>query len=199
MKLSDVKIGVHENIAILFSDIRNFTKLTEDIPIEKVMELLRIYFDEMASVIVANNGVVGTFVGDALVGYFGFEDSKNAIDNAARPALEIKEQSKFTNIGREIPILNGIGLDNGIIDIGTVHSNEKICQTVVIGSPINRASRFERLTRASCHRIIMPKTFYDNLSSELKNYFVDIGRVEVRGMSELVHIYGDDPVKKEVI
>jgi len=191
MILSELKQGTYENVAVLFTDIRNFTKLTGDIPLEDVMRLLRVYFDEMAGIIMQNEGVVGTFVGDAIVGYFGLPDNSHAADNAARAALQIKEQIKFINIGRQIPILNGLGLDKGTISIGSVSANDVLHQMIVIGNPINRASRFERLTRVSCHRIIMPKSLYDELSSEQQRSFVDIGRIEVRGVSELIHICGD--------
>ncbi len=191
MVLSEVKAGIHEDVAVLFSDVRNFTRLTDDISIEDLMHILRIYYDEMAGIIIANNGIVGTFVGDAIVGYFGIKTPKNGADDAASAALQIKEQIRFINIGREIQFLNGIGLDKGPIIVGTVSCDEVIEQQIVVGNPINRASRFERLTRRSCHRIIMPKLFCQDLSSTQKKYFVDIGRVEVRGLPGLIHVCGD--------
>lgn len=197
MILSELKQGRYDNVAVLFTDIRNFTKFTADLPIEEVMQLLRIYFDKMAGIIMANHGVVGIFVGDAIVGYFGLDKVEHRIDNAAKAALQIKEQIRFINIGRNVPILNGMGLDKGSVIIGNVLTNDALKQTIVVGTPINRASRFERLTRISCHRIIMPKLFYEQLSPKQQEPFIAIGRVEVRGIPGLVHLYGDIVEKVE--
>ena len=197
MTLSDVKPGKYDDVVVLFSDIRNFTKLIVELSFEEVMHLLRIYFDEMAGIILANHGVVGTFVGDAIVGYFGLDKSeKNHADNAVKAALLIKEKIRFINIGREIPVLNGMGIDGGSISVGTVSTNDELKQIIVIGAPINKASRFERLTRISCHRIMMSKSVFEHLSPQIKEQFVDIGCCEVRGIEGLIPLYADIITKK---
>jgi len=197
MVLSELQSGKCDNVVVLFTDIRNFTKLTSDLPIEEVMQLLRIYFDEMAGIIMTNHGVVGSFVGDAIVGYFGLDNPECAADNAVKTALQIKEQVRFINIGREIPILNGMGIDKGSVIIGSVSTNDQIKQTIVIGCPINRASRFENLTRISCHRIIISKSFYDQLSQQYQEQYVDIGHCEVRGVDGFIPLYADIVAKQD--
>lgn len=192
MDLMDVKQGRYDNVIVLFSDIRNFTKLTNDLPLEEIIHLLRVYFDEMAAIIVSNHGIVGTFVGDAIVGYFGLNAlSKDTADNAAKAALLIKEQICFINIGRKIPVLNGMGIDGGSVMVGSVSVNDELKQTIVIGQPINNASHFERLTRISCHRIMMPQSVFEHLSPHLQQQFLDIGRCEVRGLEALVPLHAD--------
>jgi len=197
MNVSDLKLGKREDVTVLFADIRNFTRLTHDLPLEEVMQLLRIYFEEMAGIIIGNNGIVGSFVGDAIVGYFGLEEPMpDAANNAVDAALAIKDQIRFINIGREIPILNGVGIDCGPVFVGDVSANQDIKQTIVIGSPINRASRFERMTRISYHRIVVSKMTYEKLSKNMKKQLVDIGRCEVRGLDGLIELYADR-VEKE--
>jgi len=191
MTISDLKPGTYDNVSVLFTDIRNFTKLTNDLPLEEVMAILRVYYEKMAGIILNNDGIVGSFVGDAIVGYFGLgSPSQDSLEQAARAALMIKEEIRFVNIGREFPIMNGVGIDVGSVIVGSVCADSDK-QTIVIGSPINKASRFERLTRTSCHRIIMSKRVYDQLSPELKKEYVNIGNCEVRGLEGLMNLYAD--------
>jgi len=196
MTIDQLKQGIHKNVVVLFTDIRNFTKMTNDLSLDEVMLLLRLYYDEMAGIITGNHGIVGSFVGDAIVGYFGLgNSSKEPSEEAARAALEIKEEIRFLNIGRQLPILNGVGIDKGAVVVGAVCSGND-SQTIVIGSPINKASRFERLTRTSCHRIIISKEVYEELSSKTKQEYVNIGNCEVRGFDGLMYLYADCVVKK---
>lgn len=151
----DVKVNLGGNrkvVTILFSDIRNFTTITETRPPDQLILILNEYFTEMAKVIFEYQGSLDKYIGDAIVAVFGsLVPLENPARNAAQAALEMM---------RRLPDLNrrwetyydfymniGIGINTGEVFLGNIGSPERM-EFTVIGDAVNVASRFSGLAKA---------------------------------------------------
>ena len=191
MKLSQVPLGKKENISVLFCDMFNYTAICEEYSLEFVAELLDNYYKAMATAILGADGVLGSFVGDAIIGYFGLTDQNNDASNAINAALSIIQKSDEFNLPNGQPVLNGIGIDRGELIIAQVGPVHEVVDHIVIGRSINTASRLEKLTRYSCHRMLISDTVYEHAKTEQQEKFVEIGNRYIRGIEDSMIIYGE--------
>ncbi|MFM9960709.1 MAG: adenylate/guanylate cyclase domain-containing protein [Planctomycetaceae bacterium] len=138
-------------VAVLFSDIRDYTTLTEGLAAEQVVELLNDWFSEATRVIQRHHGFVDKFIGDAVMAVFGVPEPRaDAAADAVRAALDLREELAALNLrqralgGREIRI--GIGIAAGEVVAGFIGSYLRQSFTV-IGDTVNVASRLESETK----------------------------------------------------
>ena len=142
---------VHREITILFSDIRDFTTLSETLPPKVVMELLGDYFSHMAQIVQGHNGIVNKFLGDGMLACWGVPDASD--DHAVRAmqaALDMRVKLEELNAWRqqrgEPQLRIGIGLHTGVVAAGMLGGAGQHEYTV-IGDAVNLASRVEGLTK----------------------------------------------------
>lgn len=198
MKFKSLPLGTRDNVVVLFCDMTNFTAICDELPLLDVGKLLNEYYQEMAGAIVENDGIVGQFVGDAIVGYFGFENEfELASDNALNAGFAIIDRVKKFRLPDGQPILNGVGIDAGRVLVASVGPVADHREQIVIGQPINVTSRLEQMTRFSCHQMLVSSLVYNALSSTLQEKLVDIGERYLRGKDDSLHIYGEllKPIK----
>jgi len=148
----DLNLGGNRKVVtVLFSDIRDFTTLSETMPPDQLVTILNEYFTAMAKIIFANQGSLDKYIGDALVAVFG---SLIPLENSAVPAAQAAIQMM-----QRMPILNeqwekdfhfrmdiGIGLNTGEVFLGNIGSPERM-EFTVIGDAVNVASRFSGLAK----------------------------------------------------
>lgn len=175
-----------KNIAILFSDIRNFTTKCEELPPETIVRYLNEYFTEMVDVIFRHDGTVNKFVGDMIVAMFGApsilpDNEKQAISAAIEMQLRLKNLS--------IPwirenFLTGIGISSGEVVIGNIGSPQHLDYTA-IGDEVNLASRLQGLAEGG--QILVSSSVYETT----KNYFTyrEVGNVTVKGKRKSVNVF----------
>jgi adenylate cyclase len=145
--------GVHRTIAILFSDVRNFTTMTESADPKALVKQLNEYLQEMVKIVFEHTGSLDKFIGDAVMAVWGNIKSSGAQAdgrNAVAAALAMKkvlarlnEDWKARGI-KELAI--GIGINYGEAIVGEMGSSEKV-EFTAIGDPVNLASRLESLTK----------------------------------------------------
>jgi class 3 adenylate cyclase/tetratricopeptide (TPR) repeat protein len=140
-----------QEVAVLFSDVRDYTTLTEGLGAEQIVELLNEWFTEATRAIRRHRGVVDKFIGDAVMALFGVpEPREDAAADAVRAALEMRDALAAMNMlnealgGREIRI--GIGIDCGKAVVGFIGSHLRQSYTA-IGDTVNTASRLESATK----------------------------------------------------
>jgi len=151
-------------ITVLFSDLRNYTRMSEGLKPEEVLDLLNEWFRDATRVIRRHGGLVDKFIGDAVMALFGVPDARpDAAADAVRAALGLRDAMRARNLrhrvlgGREIEI--GIGVHTGEAVIGFLGSHLRLSYTA-IGDTVNTASRLETTTKAypGCDILISQET-----------------------------------------
>jgi adenylate cyclase len=147
--------GEGVTVTVLFSDIRNFTPMSESLAPQEVVELLNNYFSRACEPILEQGGTVDKFIGDAIMAVFGSpaphpDHARRAISAALAMAARAADfrawiDRRFPD--REWPDFHiGIGLHTGEVVVGNVGSPKRF-EFTAIGDTVNTASRLESLTK----------------------------------------------------
>ncbi len=147
-------VGENRPIAVLFSDIRGFTTISEAMKPEKLVESLNRYFSTMVDRIDARGGVIDKYIGDAIMAIFGAPVRAEDLDELAAQAVlagldMIDGVEPFNVHQRELEepeFKIGVGIDFGEVTVGNIGTEQKMDYTV-IGDRVNVASRLEGLTK----------------------------------------------------
>lgn len=195
---NDTKLGVGETraVAILFSDIRSFTNISEKNKPDVLVSFLNRYFSTMVDIIKKHGGTIDKFIGDAIMAEFGTpvsytDNSKRAVAAAyeMREALDSIELGDLVlPDGMQFNI--GIGIHYGDVIVGSIGSKEKTDYSV-IGDNVNLASRLEGLTKTYGTQILVSDSVYEN-AGEHSFCFRHIDDVRVKGKKNAVQIYAVD-------
>lgn len=180
---------------ISFSDLRDFTKISESLSDESLIDFLNHYFNAMTKIIHENNGYVDKYIGDAIlfVNHLYSNTSSHAGD-AIRIALSMKEELKFLNIKfvtmglPEIKI--GIGIHSGKIFSGMVGPISRREYTV-IGDTVNTSSRLESISKKYGFPIIISEESINQIKEKEKVDFliVEIDEILVKGKEQSLKIF----------
>jgi len=148
----DVKLGgERRDVAVLFTDIRNFTRLSEQMTPERVVEMLNEYMSVMVAAIGRHGGVVDKYVGDAILALWGVPESReDDVIRALRGCVAMQKDLETLNEKRrargDVVIEVGMGLNFGPVIAGNIGSPDRMEYTV-IGDTVNVASRIESATK----------------------------------------------------
>lgn len=189
--------GERRRACILFTDIRNFTTLSEQLPAPEVVALLNEYFTGMVAIVFRHEGMINKFIGDALMAVWGVPfDVPHATARAAFAALEMQQCIRSISERRAaagLPAVKmGIGFTTGDVVAGNIGSPERLEYTV-IGDEVNIASRIEGLTKQFGAEVIMSETSYLEIRElcEAQN----LGEVKVKGREQPIAVYRLDSMK----
>jgi adenylate cyclase len=148
--------GEKRHITVCFTDIRDFTSLSETRPPEEVLRLLNLYFERMCEIVARQGGLVNKFLGDGMLIVFGAP--ADLADDAARAlaaAHEMVAEAARMNAAGEFPALRiGIGIHRGDTVVGNVGGAQRQEYTV-IGDTVNTASRVQDLTKSLGRAILL--------------------------------------------
>jgi adenylate cyclase len=183
--------GEHREVSILFSDLRGFTTLSEQMTPEAIAAHLNEYFDGMTTAIFAHRGMINDFVGDAVMAVFGapVDDAEHAW-NAVQSALAMHEALEALNRRWEaagLPRLRmGIGIHTGAVFAGNVGGRDRMKYTV-IGDPVNVASRVEGLNKELATTILVTEETLAAIGDRVR--VRDCGPIAVKGRVEKVRVF----------
>jgi adenylate cyclase len=179
------------NAALWYSDLRNFTHLTETLPRDQVLELLNEYFEFVSAAVTARGGEILRFIGDAMLIVFPIDDNmcKQTACNAAIDAA-IDAQSTLLSLNHrrrrhgQPTIEFGVGLNVGEVIYGNVGAPDRLDFTV-LGPAVNRTARLESLTKSLGCNILFSKIFAELI--ETPSEF--LGQHEMKGIAESQDVY----------
>jgi adenylate cyclase len=184
-------VGEDRVLALLFSDIRGFTTISEQMRPDEVVDSLNAYFSLMVDIIMRNRGVVDKYMGDAIMAFYGApERTRYEASEAVQSALEMLETLKDfnkwqTDKGRpEFRI--GIGINYGVVTVGNIGSEKKMDYTV-IGDMVNLGSRLEGLTKVYQQPLIISESVASKVKEQYPCRLID--RVIVKGKTAGIGIY----------
>jgi class 3 adenylate cyclase len=180
-------IASRESVAVLFSDIRDFTSLSETMHPQDLIETLNEYLGHMSEVIEKNNGEIDKFIGDAIMAVFHAAPGKNnqalkAIMSAIEMVRELDMFNALMSQRKKSQIRIGIGIHFGEVVSGTMGSTSRRNFTV-IGDAVNAASRIEGLTKEYGLSILVSEDIHHQCKDIEGLHFREIDRVRVKGRS----------------
>jgi len=176
---------------VLFSDIRGFTPITEDLGAHGTVSLLNEYFTIMVDCIQKQGGMLDKFIGDAIMAVFGLplphDDDE---DRAVRASISMITELRRWNVERAVagkrPVDIGIGLNTDSVVSGNIGSPKRMDYTV-IGDGVNLASRLESACKEYAVRILISENTYQKLRGTYRAREVD--RVVVKGKTEPASVF----------
>jgi adenylate cyclase len=132
---------------MMFSDVVGFTRLSESLPPEEVVQMMNDYFEHVVPCIRAEEGSIDKFIGDAIFAYWGFPiDKGDAVQKACSAALAMQRVLHGFNSQRaakgRFPLGHGIGLHTGPVVWGNIGTAE-LTNATALGDAVNTASRIE--------------------------------------------------------
>jgi two-component system sensor histidine kinase ChiS len=187
--LADVQLGDHiaRKMTVFFSDIRDFTALSESLTPQENFQFLNSYLKHVNPIIREHRGFIDKYIGDAIMALFPHDAT-----DALTAAVELYRNVVRYNEGRlkagYAPIRIGIGLHHGELILGTIGENDRM-QTTVIADAVNVASRMEGLTKHYGVPILASGSVVEHLAPGSTFHLRHLGAVKAKGKAASVDIY----------
>ncbi|MCK7595022.1 adenylate/guanylate cyclase domain-containing protein [Pseudomarimonas salicorniae] len=183
--------GVDQRATVLFSDIRDFTTISEQLGARDTVAMLNEYFSQMVEAISAEHGILDKFIGDAVMALFGVPfPGEDDADHAVRAALSMQERLVELNARRaergEAPLAIGIGLSTGELVAGNVGSPKRMDYTV-IGDTVNLSARLESATKTYGVSILLSDATKQALRGDYPLRELDRVRVKGKQQAAVIH------------
>jgi adenylate cyclase len=183
--------GERREVTVLFSDIRGYTTLTENLEADKVVEMLNAYFETMVEAVFNFEGTLDKFIGDALMAVFGAPlPLKNHAWASIESALDMRRRLVQFNAERvqknQPEIRIGIGISSGEVVSGNIGSQRKMEYTV-IGDGVNLSSRLEGVTKEYGCDIVLSEHTYELCQNLI--WVRELDRIRVKGKMQPVNLY----------
>lgn len=177
--------GTRRVITAMFTDIRNFTTVSENQWPEEVVVTLNLYLDLQTKIIHDHGGVVDKFIGDGIMSIFTGNDM---VKNAATAAVKIQQDAMKMNRQRrknkEIVLEIGVGIATGVAVMGSIGSSDRMDYTA-IGDTVNLAARL--CGAAAPNEILATETVVHRLNGNFESQ--SAGRIPIKGKQEKVSVY----------
>ena len=182
----DVEIGDNSSLemSVLFSDMRNFTMISEKLTPQQNFKFLNSYLDKMTPAINQNEGFIDKYIGDAVMALFPKHP-----DDAVKAAIEMNIALKSLNKNdASDPIKMGVGIHKGNLVLGTIGRATRM-ETTVISDTVNSSARLESLNKVYGTNILISGEIKQSLTTSLKSQCRLIDRTKVKGKSKMLEVY----------
>ncbi|WP_341936542.1 adenylate/guanylate cyclase domain-containing protein [Marinimicrobium sp. C2-29] len=194
-------LAERKRITVFFSDIKNFSQLSEEMEAESLTELLNHYLTEMSKIITHYGGTIDKFMGDGIMVMFGDSNSKGVKQdcvNCLSMAIAMKKrmkslQQEWYNQGIKKPLQIRMGINTGYCTVGTFGTSSHLDYTV-LGTHVNLASRLE--SAAAPDEILISHETWSLVKDSVMCR--DKGEINVKGFSQPVKVYQVADFRKEL-
>jgi len=187
--ITDIQLGdqVQKEMTILFSDIRDFTTISESMTPKENFDFLNSYLGYMEPVIRMNNGFIDKFIGDSIMALFP-ENSEDAINSAIEMRIKLTEFNEIMQQFGKPTVNSGIGIHTGMLMLGIIGGEGRMDGTV-ISDAVNLTSRIEGLTKIYGASVVITEDTLINISDPSSYNFRFLDVVKVKGKKEAVYIF----------
>lgn len=194
---SDLQLGGEEReVTVLFSDLRDFTALSERLPPAEVLALLNRYLDRMSGVVERHGGVIDKYIGDAIMALFGApvaapDAAARALSAARAMTAALDELNAELAAEGRPPLALGIGINTARVIAGNMGSRSRLNYTV-IGDGVNLAARLEALTKDPAYAARILVSGSTAAAAGATAGLRPLGPVTVKGRTEPVPVFAVD-------
>jgi adenylate cyclase len=196
--------GDRKEVSVLFSDMRSYTTLTENLKAEEVVEMLNDYFEQMVDAVFQYKGTLDKYIGDAIMAVFGSPLPLGDHEwMAVQTALDMRHRLIHFNLRRvakqQPPIRIGIGINSDIVISGNIGSSKRM-EFTAIGDGVNLSSRLESASKQYGTDIIISESTYRPCADRV--WVRELDYIKVKGKDKPVKIYEllglqSDPIPTE--
>ncbi|MFW6366245.1 MAG: CHASE2 domain-containing protein [Spirochaetota bacterium] len=183
--------GEKKNLTVLFSDIRGFTSISEQLTPEELVEHLNIYLQTMTDIVINYDGTLDKYIGDAIMAFWGAPIPQE--DHAFRAcSAAIEMMSALDGLNRtwesegKPPLEIGIGLNSGDMVVGNMGSASRMDYTLM-GDNVNLGARLEGTNKVYGTHIIISEYTYEVVKDRV--YARELDHIRVKGKARPVTIY----------
>ncbi|MEN0003528.1 MAG: adenylate/guanylate cyclase domain-containing protein [Bacteroidota bacterium] len=187
--IEEVCLGDHieQEMTIMFTDIRQFTKLSERLTPEENFDFINEYLDHIVPAIQRNDGIIDKFIGDCIMALFPGGPAQGLQASVELHQALQAFNAKLNKQGQP-PIRVGTGLHTGQMILGTIGTDERL-QTTVISDAVNIASRVEGLTKFYKANIIITEESITKLPAANTFHYRFLDIVKVKGKTKAISIF----------
>jgi class 3 adenylate cyclase/HAMP domain-containing protein len=187
--IMDVSIGDSTSLkmSVLFSDMRDFTSISENMSPKENFDFLNNYLESMTPAINNNNGFIDKYIGDAVMALF-----PTSAEDSVKAALEMNKElinfnaARATSGGEKVNM--GVGIHIGQLVLGTI-GRETRMETTVISDTVNASARLESLNKIYGTNVLISGVVRNELSQTTQKMCRLIDRTQVKGKSEFLDVY----------
>ncbi len=185
----DVKLGdqLKREMSILFSDIRDFTSMSELMTPEETFQFINDYLSCLEPAIVEHGGFIDKYIGDAIMALFS-QSADDAVKAGISMLTRLQEYNQSRHQLGKMPIKIGVGINTGDLMLGTVGGKDRMDGTV-ISDAVNLASRLEGLTKNYRASLLISHQTFLKLENPNDYAIRLLDRVQVKGKSEMVTVF----------
>ena len=200
--IADIQLGdqVQKEMSVLFTDIRDFTSISEHMSPKENFNFLNNYLGYMEPVISNNHGFIDKFIGDSIMALFP-ENTESAINASIEMRIKLAEFNHIIGQFGQDPIDSGIGIHTGSLMLGIVGGEGRM-EGTVISDAVNLASRLEGLTKVYGSSVIITEETLIKISNPSDYHYRFLDVVRVKGKNEAAYIFeiidGDPPESREL-
>ncbi|HEY1872160.1 MAG TPA: adenylate/guanylate cyclase domain-containing protein [Chitinophagaceae bacterium] len=187
--ITDVKLGdqVEKIVTVLFSDIRDYTTLSEQMSPEENFKFVCSFNERMGPAIRKHKGFINQYLGDAIMAIFP-GNAADALSAAIEMQKEVQELNRIRISKGQMPIQIGVGMHTGPLIMG-ITGDESRMDATTISDSVNIASRLESLTKHYRTNIIISDASLKQIAEKENFHLRTLGMVQLKGKREAVLIH----------
>lgn len=197
--ITDVKLGdqVEKVVTVLFTDIRNYTSLSEQMTPEETFGFICLFNAKMGPVIRKHHGFINQYLGDSIMAIFP-GNATDALNAAIEIQKEVQDFNKLRQEKNKPGIQIGVGMHTGPLIMGITGDNDRM-DACTISDTVNTASRVESLTKHYKASILLSDASLKQIATKEDFHLRNLGLVQLKGKLSSINIHecfdSDDEMK----